>query len=196
MKIIAGLGNPGPKYETTRHNVGFLAVDRLIDRWQATGPQILYEGAIYQATVRGEKVLLIKPQTYMNNSGRCVAPLFKFYKCKSDDLIVIHDELDLKRFMIRIKTGGGAGGHNGIKSVDAHLGAGFTDYPRVRIGIGRPSPLDPKSISPVDYVLQPFSDEELLGLDSVLDDVTKAVLMMLQGDVKSAMNQFNNKERT
>src|SRR4051794_16113943 len=138
MKIVVGLGNPGPKYETTRHNVGFLAVDRLIDEWKATGPASKHQGEVYQADVRGEKVLLVKPETFMNLSGRCVAPLMVFFKCKPSDLIVIHDDLDLIPFALRIKTGGGTGGHNGLKSLDESLGAGQNGYHRIRIGIGHP----------------------------------------------------------
>lgn len=192
MKIVAGLGNPGAKYETTRHNAGFLAVDRLIDEWKATGPSKVTEGEAWQATVAGEKVLLLKPQTYMNNSGRCVAPVVKFYKCAPSDLIVIYDELDLKSMQLRIKTGGGAGGHNGIKSIDQHLGAGMLGYHRVRLGIGRPGSVpNSASTSAADYVLQPFTDQELDQLDPLLQDVTKATELLVRGEVATAMNQFN-----
>lgn len=193
MKIIAGLGNPGPKYETTRHNAGFLALDRLIEDWKANGPQVSNQGEIYQAGVAGEKVILIKPQTYMNNSGRCIAPIFKFYKCQPSDLIVIHDDLDLKINTIRIKTGGGNGGHNGLKSIDSHLGAGLLNYHRIRIGIGRPEPGSP--VSTVDYVLQPYRDSELQDLDPILDKVAKAAERILRGDVQGAMNEFNVREK-
>ncbi len=189
MKIIAGLGNPGPKYETTRHNAGFLAVDFLIDEWEATGPSDQNEGEVWQASVAGERVLLIKPQTFMNNSGRCIAPIFKFFKCAPDDLIVIHDELDLKSNALRIKTGGGTGGHNGLKSIDAHLGAGSLNYHRVRMGIGRPAPGD--RIAVVDYVLQPYGDSELDGLNALVKRVSLAVERMIRGDVKGAMTEFN-----
>ena len=197
MKIIAGLGNPGPKYDTTRHNAGFLAVDRLIDAWRATGPADAYEGEIYQASVAGEKVMLVKPQTFMNNSGDCIAPLMKFYKCGPDDLIVIHDDLDLKPLAMRIKTGGGTGGHNGLKSIDACLGTGSTNYHRIRVGIGHPSKIVHPSTqgkharSVVDYVLQPFTDAELEELDRLLDELVKAAEMMIRGDVKRAMTEFN-----
>lgn len=195
MKIIAGLGNPGPKYETTRHNAGFLAIDRLIDEWKATGPSKSNEGEVYQAAVAGEKVHLIKPLTYMNNSGRCIAPLFKFFKCAPEDLIVIHDDLDLKPLTLRIKTGGGTGGHNGLKSIDAHLGAGLTGYHRIRIGVGKPGTHGiPPLISTVDYVLQPFTDQELNQLDRLLDDVTKAAGLLVRGDARTAQNEFNREK--
>lgn len=119
MKIVVGLGNPGPKYETTRHNAGFLAVDFLVDEWKAspTSPGATNEGDFWHTTVRGEKVLLVKPDTFMNLSGQCVGPLFKFYKCVPGDLIVIHDDLDLKVNALRIKTGGGTGGHHGLRDL-------------------------------------------------------------------------------
>ncbi len=189
MKLVAGLGNPEPKYETTRHNAGFLALDYLVDDWKATGPSDVGEGETWQATVRGEKILLVKPLTYMNNSGRCIAPLFKFYKLKPEDLIVIYDDLDLKPNQLRLKTGGGTGGHNGLKSIDAQLGAGLLNYHRVRIGIGRPAPGNPIPI--VNYVLQPYSDAELEGLNQLLPRVAQAVERMIGGDVLGAMTEFN-----
>lgn len=193
MKIIAGLGNPGPRYETTRHNVGFLAVDRMIEAWNARSSSKGAPDEAYEATVNGEKILLLKPQTYMNQSGRCVAPLFKFFKCTASDLIVIHDDIDLKPMALRIKTGGGTGGHNGLKSIDAHLGAGLTSYHRIRIGVGRPGLGETSpSTSPADYVLQPFTNQELEKLDSVLDHVTRAAEMIIaDGNTQAAMNEFN-----
>lgn len=189
MKLIAGLGNPGPKYETTRHNAGFLAIDYLIDEWKASGPSSVGEGETWQANVGGEKVLLVKPLTYMNNSGRCIAPLFKFYKLKPEDLIVIHDDLDLKINVLRLKTGGGTGGHNGLKSIDAELGAGSLGYHRVRVGIGRPAPGNP--IAVVDYVLQPYLDSELDGLNQLFPRLAAATKRLVAGDPVGAMNEFN-----
>ncbi|MCM2322381.1 MAG: aminoacyl-tRNA hydrolase [Oligoflexia bacterium] len=189
MKIIAGLGNPGAKYETTRHNAGFLAIDRLVEDWKAKGPARKDQGELYEASVGGERVLLVKPQTYMNNSGRAIGPLFKFFKLTPDDLIVIHDDLDLKPLSLRVKTGGGTGGHNGLKSLDAHLGAGQNGYHRIRVGIGKPGPQD--LIPTVDYVLQQFSDSELEKLDPLLDDVARAAEMILRGEIRVAMNKFN-----
>ena len=193
MKLIVGLGNPGLQYETTRHNAGFLAIDRLIDVHQARGPTSESQGVIFHATIAGEKAILIKPQTFMNNSGKCVAPIFRFYKCQPEDLIVIHDDLDLPPLAVRVKTGGGAGGHNGLKSIDEHLGSGSTGYHRIRIGIGRPTPGSP--VSPVDWVLMPFEDPELAGLDRALDDVVKITHLLLEGNATKAMTDFNRKER-
>lgn len=195
MKIIAGLGNPGPQYETTRHNAGFLAIDRLVDEWRARELGDKYEGEIFEATVRGEKVLLVKPQTFMNLSGKCIGPLVKFYKVAPEDLIVIHDEVDLKPFQLRIKTGGGTAGHNGLKSIDAHVGATATGYHRIRMGVGKPATVGSPHGSTADYVLGQFTDEELEKLDGFLDRVKLAAEKMVDGDVKGAMGEFNVKEK-
>ncbi len=193
MRLVVGLGNPGAKYETTRHNAGFLAIDRLVEAWKADGPVVKHEGEIYEGRVGGERVMLVKPHTFMNLSGRCVAPLFTFYKCEPGDLTVIHDDLDLKPVSLRLKSGGGAGGHNGLTSIDECLGAGKTGYHRVRVGIGHPASLGLK-LSPVDYVLRPFSDDELARLDPLLDRVVQAVERLVRDDVKGAMNEFNRRD--
>jgi PTH1 family peptidyl-tRNA hydrolase len=192
MKIVVGLGNPGPQYETTRHNVGFLAIDRLVERWKASGPIHKNHGEVYQTTFDGESVLLIKPQTYMNLSGKSVSPLYHFYRCKADDLIVIHDDLDLQPLSIRLKAGGGTGGHNGLKSIDEQIGKDHSKYYRVRVGIGRPGLSDISArISPADYVLMQFSDQEVNELDPLLDNVAGAVEEILRGRFQSAMNHYH-----
>lgn len=196
MKLIVGLGNPGAKYETTRHNAGFLAIDRLIEAWNASAAKKQSGGLVYSAqSPSGEKILLVKPETFMNLSGQCVAPIAGMYKIEPTDLIVIHDEIDLPAMQLRIKTGGGAGGHNGIKSIDQALGAQRTGYHRVRIGVGHPARLTPpRAQSPADYVLERFTDAELSELDRVLDDVVLAVELLVQGDATQAMNRFNVKK--
>lgn len=188
MKIVVGLGNPGPKYETTRHNVGWLALDRLIDDWKAQGPQVKNQGEVWQARVGGEQVLLVKPLTFMNLSGRAVGPLATFYKCAPTDIIVLQDEVDLPPMTFRLKTGGGSGGHNGLKSLDDSLGG--NGYHRVRIGVGHPRDFNPR-MDTADWVLGQFSQNELNELDPQLDEIRKAVEMMIAGDMKSAMNRFN-----
>lgn len=190
MKIIVGLGNPGRKYETTRHNVGWLALDRMIEDWRATGPTVRNQAEVWSATVAGEKVLLVKPQTFMNLSGRAVAPLVQFYKCEPQDLIVIHDELDLAPATMKIKTGGGNGGHNGLKSIDECLGT--SDYHRVRIGIGHSRDFNPH-MDVADWVLSQFSQSECNDLDPLLDRARDAVQLLVRGDLKKAMNDFNQK---
>lgn len=200
MKLIVGLGNPGAKYETTRHNVGFLAIDRLIDRWRASGPITKFGAEIFQADLPSSgRVLLMKPQTYMNRSGQSVGPAFGFYQLKPTDLIVIHDDLDLDPLKLRFKTGGGAGGHNGIKSIDEALGKAQTAYHRVRVGIGHPRRAggdNPEAQTRptqgvADYVLDPFEGEELQALDEVLDDVAAAVELILDGQMQQAMSKFH-----
>ena len=188
MKIVAGLGNPGPKYETTRHNAGFLLLDRLIDRWSATGPVAKNEAETWNASVKGEKVILVKPQTYMNLSGRSVGPLFQFFKCEPEDLIIAHDDVDLEPLTMRVKTGGGTGGHNGLKSVDEAIGKANNGYHRVRIGVGK----HPRIPTP-DWVLKQFTNTELKDLDLLLDRAAEAVELLIEGKAKEAMNEYNRK---
>ncbi|MBL7716405.1 MAG: aminoacyl-tRNA hydrolase [Bdellovibrionales bacterium] len=190
MKLIVGLGNPGQKYETTRHNVGFLIIDQLVDEWKATGPTTKNQAEVWSATIAGEKALLIKPQTFMNLSGRSVGPFFQFHKCEPGDLIVIYDELDLKPSSYRLKTGGGTGGHNGLKSIDEALGSANNGYHRIRMGIGHPRALNLK-MEPADYVLGRFSDDELAGVAQNALDVRKAIELIVAGDMKQAMNLYN-----
>lgn len=198
MKLIVGLGNPGPKYETTRHNAGFLAVDRLIEAWSLQGPKHQFDGLVWSGSApNGERVVACKPETYMNLSGKCVGPLAAFLKCEPTDLIVIHDELDLDPMIMRLKTGGGAGGHNGLKSIDAALGAKGNAYHRVRIGVGHPArPIGdalPRRQSPADYVLEQFSDAELEALDPVFENVVAACALILRGDMQLAMNRYHSR---
>ena len=193
MKLIVGLGNPGARYEVTRHNVGFLLVDRLIDRWKATGPTTQSKAEVYKATVGTEKVLLIKPQTFMNLSGISVGEICTFFKIEPNDVIVIHDDLDIIAGNIRVKTGGGNGGHNGLKSIDQHLGHQNLNYHRLRMGIGRPS--NPKQ-DIADYVLESYSQAELNELDAVLDQASEAIELCLKDQVKEAMNRFNRRNST
>lgn len=188
MKLVVGLGNPGVKYETTRHNIGFLAVDRLIDEWKARGPDTAFDGEVYKAEYRGEKVILVKPQTFMNRSGLSVGPLLRFYKLAVDDLIVLQDEIDLPAFTFKIKTGGGSAGHNGLKSIDTHVGS--PDYHRVRLGVGRP-PAEKPGQAVSDFVLEPFADSELGALDKFLDQAVQIVEHIVEKGALSAMNHFH-----
>jgi PTH1 family peptidyl-tRNA hydrolase len=197
VKIIVGLGNPGAKYETTRHNVGWLALDRLIDDWKASGPQIKNQAEVFQAKVNHEPVLLVKPQTFMNLSGRAVAPLVQFYKCEPSDIFVLHDEVDLKPMALRLKTGGGSGGHNGLKSLDESLGQ--NNYHRVRIGVGHPRQLDPedgrRNMDTADWVLGQFTDQDLRELDPLFDRIKDAVELAIRENMTKAMNRFNTEEK-
>jgi aminoacyl-tRNA hydrolase len=191
--MMVGLGNPGPKYETTRHNVGWLALDRLIDVWKADGPKSKFNAEFWTANVGGEKVILAKPQTFMNLSGQAIAPLASFFKCSATDIVVVYDDVDLPPGALRIKTGGGSGGHNGIKSLDQCLES--TDYHRVRIGIGHAREVHP-GMDLADYVLGQFSQAECDALDGVFGNIAKAAELLLAGDAKRAMNIYNTSPKT
>ena len=193
MKIIVGLGNPGINYERTRHNLGFLAIDQMRKCWDARVSCVRHEGEVSFVQILGQEVMLVKPQTYMNQSGRCVASLYRFYRCVPEDLIVIHDDLDLPFLTLRLKTGGGTGGHRGLQSLEASLGKEHTKYHRIRIGIDRPSALS--RIEVADYVLQRFSDAQYLQVSAVLEEVNEAALLILEGKMQEAMNCYHKKKR-
>jgi len=195
MKLVVGLGNPGPRYEVTRHNVGFLALDYMIEKWGARGPEQKYNAEVYTATIGDEKVLLMKPQTFMNLSGKSVGPAFQFHKLAPTDLIVLHDELDLDPLALRFKAGGGTGGHNGLKSIDAHVGNQNNGYFRVRIGIGHPSrSVEHSRMDVADYVLNAFSDQECAELEDVFSKTAQAVEWMITegtAGLNKAMNRIH-----
>ena len=185
MKIVLGLGNPGRKYERARHNLGFLVVDQVAYRNSVVFKKKKYSSLIGEWQRDGEKVLLLKPQTYMNHSGEAVRSLFRYLPLSAKDLVVIHDDLDLPFGRIRVRPRGGAGGHRGIHSVLEALGEeGFF---RVRVGIGRP----PAGVDPTDYVLQPFSPQESSRLEEVVSKAADAVECLLQEGAERAMERFN-----
>lgn len=194
MKLIVGLGNPGPQYESTRHNIGFLCVDYLIDQWRAQGPVIKNQAQVFQATVEGEQVLIIKPQTFMNLSGRSVSPFAQFYKCDPKDIIVIHDELDIDPLDIRFKVGGSPGGHNGLKSIDECLGALNNGYTRIRLGIGHPRIFNPR-MDVSDYVLGKIPDAEWKELEPLFQKAEAGIRLILKDKIKEAMNKFHAKAK-
>ena len=164
MKLIVGLGNPGEKYARNRHNIGFMAVEE-IARGYTFGPwKRRFQGLAAEGQVGTEKCLLLKPGTYMNESGRAAGEAMRFYKLSLADVIVIHDELDLQPGKVRVKTGGGNAGHNGLKSVSAHIG---NDYKRVRLGIGHPG--DKAMVS--HYVLTDFAKADKEWLEPFLDGI-------------------------
>ncbi len=174
MKLIAGLGNPGTKYAGNRHNIGFMAADE-IARGYSFGPwKKRFQGLTAEGQIGVEKCLLLKPGTYMNESGRSVGEALRFYKLGIGDVIVIHDELDLQPAMIRVKTGGGNAGHNGLKSISAYIG---NEYLRVRLGIGHPGD---KSLV-TNYVLQDFSKSDQQWLGPLLEGVARGMERLVQG---------------
>ncbi|MCR5439885.1 MAG: aminoacyl-tRNA hydrolase [Selenomonas sp.] len=188
MKIIAGLGNPGSEYEKTKHNVGFMFVDALAEKLGVTDWKDKFDAKIGETRIGVEKVLLVKPQTYMNESGQAIGPLMNFYKLDAEDLIVVHDDMDIPAGTIRIRKKGSAGGHNGIKSVLAHVGD--EHFARVRIGIGRPLP----GWTVVNHVLAPFVPEDVTKIEEAIKYLVPAVECIVTDDVDMAMNQYNPKK--
>ncbi|TKB27971.1 aminoacyl-tRNA hydrolase [Desulfopila sp. IMCC35006] len=189
--IIVGLGNPGAQYQGTRHNVGFFVVDELARRWNASDFLEKWQAQCVSLPMGGEKVHLIKPLTFMNRSGRAVGQFYRFYKTTPDQLLVVHDDLDMAPGRIKLVKGGGAGGHNGIKSLVESLGT--PEFYRLKIGIGRPGNGDVHPDFPVDkYVLGNFTDGELEVLQSRYDSFAAGIHLFLQGQVAKAMNLLNS----
>lgn len=186
MRVIIGLGNPGPEYRKTRHNVGFWVVDRLAERWGARLSRRAFLSVVGDVAWQGEKILLVRPQTYMNRSGEAVVRVRDFYHLTLSDLVVIHDDLDLPLGRIRIKRGGGGtGGNRGIASLIAALGS--KDFVRVKLGIGRP----PGRQDPADFVLQPFTPLEEAFILPAVDQAVEAVETVVSDGVEKAMAHFN-----
>ena len=175
MLLLVGLGNPGPKYENNRHNVGFMAVDALHDRYGKGPYRSKFGGHLAEAEIGGEKVHLFKPATYMNASGRAVRGVTRFFKIKNKDVTVLYDELDLISGKIRVKRGGGAAGHNGIKSISANIGPEFR---RVRIGIGHPGDKDRVT----GHVLGNFTKADRGWLNDMLMAIVQAAPVLVEGD--------------
>ena len=185
MKLVVGLGNPGEKYNATRHNIGFLIIDRLAERHRVGVDKIKNNSLTGRGIIAGEQVIMAKPQTFMNLSGEAVRPLFSYVDIETEAVIVIHDDLDLEFGRIRIKSGGGHGGHNGIRSIISHLGS--KDFIRVRVGIGKPPPRWNVS----DYVLSPFTADEREHLHHILEKSADAVEAIISDGALKAMNRFN-----
>lgn len=183
MKIIAGLGNPGKKYSDTRHNVGFGVIEALAGRYRIERQISKFDGIIAQLRINNERVLLVKPLTFMNLSGKSVQPLVHFYKINLSDLMVVYDDIDLPPGTIRIRPGGGSGGHKGLASIAACLNS--SDFPRMRIGIGRP-PDDT-----VDWVLGRFSSEEAALMQETSLRAADALETWVQKGLEKAMSSFN-----
>lgn len=191
MKIIAGLGNPGAEYAHTKHNVGFMLVDVLAEKLGAASWKEDFFSALTEVRIGGEKVFLVKPLTYMNNSGEALGPMLSYYKLDVDDLVVVHDDMDIPAGMVRVRRKGSSGGHNGIKSIIAHVGS--EDFARVRIGIGRP----PAGWTVIHHVLAPFSTEDAPKIRAAIDYLLPAVESIVTDGVDFAMNRYNpHKKKT
>lgn len=188
MKMIVGLGNPGNEYADTRHNVGWMLLDALAGHLRITEWRSREKGMVAEGRIGSEKVLLVKPLTYMNNSGECVGPLMRWYKLAPEDVMVAHDDMDIPIGTIRIRKKGSAGGHNGIKSLLQHIGA--EEFGRIRIGIGRP----PAGWTVINHVLAKFTAEERAEIGHAIDYLIPAVECMVLEGADMAMNKFNPKK--
>jgi PTH1 family peptidyl-tRNA hydrolase len=183
--LIIGLGNPGREHKDNRHNVGFMLIDRLSVRLDARMTRLQSKALVASVPFEGDKLILAKPQTYMNLSGESVQGLARFYKVPLEKVLVVHDDLDLPFGTIRLRPGGGPGGQKGVDSAIKQLGS--KDFPRLRIGIGRP----PGRMDPVKYVLQDFQASDLFVLSETLDRAAEAVFTFIQEGIQSAMNKHN-----
>ena len=184
MRLLVGLGNPGPRYAGNRHNIGFMAVDRIAARWRFSPWRARFGGDAAEGELGSGKVLLLKPRTYMNESGRSAAEAARFFKLALADLLVFHDELDLPPAKLRVKLGGGNAGHNGLRSITAHLG---NDYWRVRLGIGHPG--DKALVHP--YVLNDFAKSERDWVEALGDAVADNADLLARGDDASFQNKVH-----
>lgn len=189
MKIIAGLGNPGAEYAHTKHNVGFMLVDALAERFGVDAWRGKFDALVGEGRIGAEKILLVKPLTYMNESGRAIGPLLDWYKLAPEDLIVAHDDMDIAAGTVRLRRKGSAGGHNGIKSLLAHIGS--EDFARVRLGIGRPLP----GWTVIKHVLAPFPAEDAPKIQEAISYLLPAVECIVTEGIDMAMNRYNPRRK-
>jgi PTH1 family peptidyl-tRNA hydrolase len=175
MLLVVGLGNPGAGYARNRHNIGFMAVDEIVRRHSFGPYRAKFHGEVAEGQIGGEKILVLKPQTYMNGSGRAIQAAMTFYKIALEDVLVLHDELDLDGGRVRVKRGGGHAGHNGLRSIHAHVGAHYT---RVRIGIGHPGDKD----DVIGYVLKDFSKDEDQWVAKLLGSIADHMGLLVSDD--------------
>ena len=188
MKMIVGLGNPGSKYKETKHNIGFITLDEFAVQHNMAFNKTKFEAVYAEGFIGTEKILLVKPQTFMNDSGRAVRPLMDYYSIPIEDLVVVYDDMDMPVGKIRLRQKGGAGGHNGIKSLIQHLGT--QDFNRIRIGVGRPQ----HNMTVIQHVLSPFSkDDHAEMLHSVKESVDAIDHFIKGNNFLETMNQFNKK---
>ena len=189
MKVIAGLGNPGIEYVGTRHNVGFEVIDRLAARLDILMDAEKHKAVYGQGRVDGEKVLLVKPLTYMNLSGESIGQILKYYKVPPQDLIVVSDDIDLPPGQLRIRKKGSAGGHNGLKNIMLHLHT--EEFPRIKVGVGAKKPGQDLA----KHVLAKFPEEELETMAEAMDRACDAIELMIRDEYDKAMNLYNGKKK-
>jgi PTH1 family peptidyl-tRNA hydrolase len=187
MNLVIGLGNPGSRYLRHRHNAGFLVIDRLAERWGVSVNKNGHQALVGSGHYGNHGVVLAKPQSFMNRSGHSVSSLSSFYKSGPEKVIVIHDDMDIAFGEVRLKSGGGHGGHNGLRDIQGQLGN--SDFVRVRIGVSRP----PQGWEPANYVLSNWTETEVGVLDSVLDHGANAVESIVQFGITVSMNEFNRR---
>lgn len=184
MLLLVGLGNPGTRYAGNRHNIGFMAVEAIARRHNIVPWRKRFQGVAVEGSVAGQKVLLLLPGTFMNESGRAVSEALGFYKLSVSDVVVFHDELELPPLKVRVKAGGGIAGHNGLRSISQHIG---NDYRRVRLGIGHPG--DKKLVE--RYVLADFAKDEWPGVEALCDIVADNVSLLIEGKDSSFQNKIH-----
>ncbi len=189
MYVIVGLGNPGKEYAETKHNVGFRVIDKLAAQYNIDVSKFKHKALIGDGMISGKKVLLVKPQTYMNLSGESVKEVMSFYKVPIENMIVVYDDTSLELGMIRIREKGSAGGHNGIKNIISHMGTDV--FNRVKVGIGE----KPNGWDLADYVLAKFSKDDEAGIEMGIDKASQAVGIFISTGIKDAMNKFNAKQK-
>lgn len=185
MYLIVGLGNPGTKYERTRHNVGFITIDLLSAKFKIPVTKLKFKALIGEGRIGGERVVLMKPQTFMNLSGEAVRAAVQFYKIEHSRLIVIYDDIDLEAGRLRIRKQGSSGTHNGMRNIIYLLG--YDDFPRFRIGVSKPLPQQDLA----NFVLSKFRDEEIKPVGSAIDNAVLAAELMIREGIDKAMNQYN-----
>ena len=185
MYLIVGLGNPEEEYGRTRHNMGFNTINKIAKKYALEIKKNKFQGLYENTKIENQKVLLVKPQTYMNLSGNCVKEFVEFYKIEKDKMIIIYDDMDIEPGKIKIRKKGSSGGHNGIKSIIEMLGT--EEFPRIRIGIGKPQYKDGK----IDYVIGNIPEEDIQKLEEGVDKAKDAVIEILKNGIDTAMNKFN-----
>ncbi len=192
MWLLVGLGNPGPKYAQNRHNIGFMVIDEIANRSRSDGFRAKFGGELTSGDVAGEKAVLLKPQEYMNVSGQAVQRTAAFYQVEPKQLIVVHDEIDLGLGTLRLKVGGGHGGHNGMRSIIQELGT--QEFLRVRVGVGRPGPSG-KGSNVAGFVLDDFAKAERTEVEIVIKEAADAVESLIKNGPIVAMNKFNGTKK-
>lgn len=189
MYLIAGLGNSTKEYDKTRHNVGFAVIDTLADKYRIDVSEKKHKALCGKGVIEGQKVLLVKPQTFMNLSGESIRAAVDYYKIKPEDIIVIYDDISLDPGQLRIRLKGSAGGHNGIKNIIAHLGT--QEFPRIKVGVGA----KPPRMDLADYVLSRFSPDEQKLMDEAFKEAAEAAASMMTDGAERAMNHYNTKKK-